>query len=163
MIETLTGKALIKFVKDNSESLSKPELARQAGYMRETRAGESVPNPEGLYDALLEAHGTPVGGARAPRAVNYETHVHSNGALAIGYAYIKEFGVGPGDNFAIELQPGEGIFLRLIERAEGSPRPVVKPEPKAKATPAAAPAAGEGDGTVATGAPASTEAALATA
>lgn len=159
MQEILTGKVLIKFVKDNP-NLSKMDSAREAGYMRETRNGNIVPDPDRFYAALLEAHGTPVGSARAGRAVSYEAHVNNNGALAVGAAYTKEFGVGPGDEFSIELQD-DGIFLRLTGRVEGSPRPIVKPEPKAK--PAAESVAGAGDGTVQAGAAESTEAALATA
>lgn len=130
MTEPLTGKGLIKFVKENR--LPKPDLAREAGYMRTTRAGEVVPDPDRMYEALLEAHGTPVDSARSGRAVSYEAHVNSNGALAVGAAYTKEFGVGPGDEFEIQLLE-DGIFLRLTGRVEGSPRPVAKPKAKAKA------------------------------
>lgn len=140
MAEKITGKKLIQFVKDNP-SLTKAELAEGAGFMRINKLGETVPDLKGFETELFAAHGTPIVQSRVVRSAAYETAVHASGIMLIGANYLTEFGVGPGDRFNIEIGE-EGIFLRLSERVEGSPRPITKKSSKPKAAADAKPAEG---------------------
>lgn len=131
MNDKITGKKLIAFVREN-QGLTKAELAEKAGYMRINKNKVEVADLKGFEEALFEAHGTPILQSRPVRNSLYETAVHASGIILLGPNYLKECGVGPGDRFAIEVTPGEGVYLRLIERVEGSPRPIVKKPKEAK-------------------------------
>lgn len=144
MSEALTGKALLQLAKTNKNTPA-AQLAREAGYIRTSRDGsKELPDVNAFKSALLEASGLQLVSGKATRSSAYETTVHQSGVLLVGYNYVRELGVGPGDVF--QIVPGtdaEGepqLVLRLVERVEGSPLPAKQPQRKPKAK-----AAAEGD------------------
>ena len=102
----LTGKALLKKVKDLSDS-SKKDTAIACGYYTTTKDQQKRVNLGKFYDAVLQAKGvklyerdTKDGRGRAP---TYRACVHKNGQLVIGANYTDEMGLKPGDEFNIQL------------------------------------------------------------
>lgn len=112
----LTGKALLKKVKDLSDS-SKKDTAIACGYYTITKDQQKRVNLGKFYDAVLQAKGvklyerdTKDGRGRAP---TYRACVHKNGQLVIGANYTDEMGLKPGDEFNIQLGH-KHIHLRQI-------------------------------------------------
>lgn len=106
-IEPLTGKALLKKVKE-LEHLGKEEKARACGYYTVTKSGVERVNMMKFMNALLDAEGIQLDGAqgangRGGRSASYRITVQSNGNLLIGSAYTKQMGLKPGDEFEISL------------------------------------------------------------
>ena len=120
----LTGRELLALVKENPEITNRSELARMAGYERETRKGDTVADLSRFVDALLEAKGVKLEAEPRGRAAANETTVHANGSVLIGSIYSKSAGVGPGDVLGITVDPSTGqIVLDVLSRVEGSPLP----------------------------------------
>lgn len=106
-VDTLTGKALLKKVKE-LEHLSKEEKAKACGYYTITKKGVARVNMMKFLNALIEAEGiqldsTQTGNGRGGRSASYRITVQSNGNLLIGSAYTKQMGLKPGDEFEISL------------------------------------------------------------
>lgn len=144
--EMLVGKALLQFAKAN-KSIPSAQLARDAGYVKTNKAGRQLPDVSAFKTALLDASGLALVSGKATRSSAYETAVHQSGVLLIGYNYVREMKVGPGDVF--QIIPGTDddgepeLLLKLVERVEGSPLPAKLPRRKPKGAAAAAPAATE--------------------
>jgi AbrB-like transcriptional regulator len=106
-IETLSGEALLKKVKD-LEHLSKEEKAKACGYYTVTKNGVERVNMMKFLNALIDAEGIQLdskqgGNGRGGRSASYRISVQSNGNLLIGSAYTKQMGLKPGDEFEISL------------------------------------------------------------
>lgn len=106
-VEPLTGKALLKKVKD-LEHLSKEEKAKACGYYTVTKSGVARVNMMKFLNALIDAEGiqldsTQSTNGRGGRSASYRITVQSNGNLLIGSAYTKQMGLQPGDEFEISL------------------------------------------------------------
>ncbi|MCG8366882.1 MAG: AbrB family transcriptional regulator [Pseudanabaenales cyanobacterium] len=106
-VEPLTGKALLKKVKD-LEHLSKEDKAKACGYYTVTKNGVERVNMMKFLNALIDAEGiqldsTQGGNGRGGRSASYRITVQSNGNLLIGSAYTKQMGLKPGDEFEISL------------------------------------------------------------
>ena len=106
-VEPLTGKALLKKVKD-LEHLSKEDKAKACGYYTVTKNGVERVNMMKFLNALIDAEGiqldsTQSGNGRGGRSASYRITVQSNGNLLIGSAYTKQMGLKPGDEFEISL------------------------------------------------------------
>ncbi|MEO0828002.1 MAG: AbrB family transcriptional regulator, partial [Cyanobacteria bacterium J06642_9] len=106
-LEALTGKALLKKVKD-LEHLSKEEKAKACGYYTVTKSGVARVNMMKFLNALIDAEGiqldsTQSTNGRGGRSASYRITVQSNGNLLIGSAYTKQMGLQPGDEFEISL------------------------------------------------------------
>lgn len=117
-IEALTGKALLKKVKE-LENLSKEEKARACGYYTLTKNGVERVNMMKFLNALIEAEGiqldsTQGANGRGGRSASYRITVQSNGNLLIGSAYTKQMGLRPGDEFEISLGR-KHIRLKQVE------------------------------------------------
>ena len=105
--DALTGKALLKKVKE-LEHLSREEKAKTCGYYTVTKNGVTRVNMMKFLNALIEAEGiqidsTQTGNGRGGRSASYRITDQSNGNLHIGYAYTKQKGLQPGDEFEISL------------------------------------------------------------
>ncbi len=102
----LTGKTLLQKV-DQLSHLSRRELARQCGYVTQTKTGKQRVNLTGFYDAILAAKGMKLdpnaSQDRRGREATYKARVHQNGQLIIGPAYTQRLGAQPGDEFEIKL------------------------------------------------------------
>lgn len=102
----LTGKTLLQKV-DQLSHLSRRELARQCGYVTQTKTGKQRVNLTGFYDAILAAKGMKLdpnaSQDRRGREATYRARVHQNGQLIIGPAYTQRLGAEPGDEFEIKL------------------------------------------------------------
>ena len=106
-VEPLTGKALLKKVKD-LEHLSKEDKAKACGYYTVTKNGVERVNMMKFLNALIDAEGIQLdsaqgGNGRGGRSASYRITVQSNGNLLIGSAYTKQMGLKPGDEFEISL------------------------------------------------------------
>ena len=112
----LKGAELLEFIKQNPD-LTKTELAKAAGYVRNTEDGKEQVLLQTFYDAAFEAHGTPLKSGRGlqGKTAQYQTTIHKSGILLVGKTYIDEFGGRPGDVFGIEVRE-DGIWLPLKER-----------------------------------------------
>lgn len=102
----LTGKTLLQKV-DQLSHLSRRELARQCGYVTQTKTGKQRVNLTGFYDAILAAKGMKLDPSASQdkrgREATYRARVHQNGQLIIGPAYTQRLGAEPGDEFEIKL------------------------------------------------------------
>lgn len=133
----LTGQALEEFLARNP-NMSKRQMARETGYVSYSKQEDGSERENVNIPAFLEACAAlsrPVTftNARGRRSSKYQTSVHGSGVLLVGYNYVQEVGVGPGDTFDIVPNPETGdILLRLASRVEGSPLPLVKPTPRPK-------------------------------
>jgi len=99
---------------------SKSQLARACGYVSEQGNGHAHVRFRDFYQALLEAKGIDLGNhprksserrSQKGRELSFKTHVHFNGNLMVGQAYIDLLDYRPGDRFRIELAPRD---IRLI-------------------------------------------------
>ena len=109
MAEVLTaplrGKSLLQKVKELSD-LSRREVARECGYITQTRKGDIRINLAEFYEALLEARGINLdseSSQKRGREASYRISVQKNGQILIGSAYTKEMGLKPGDVFDVKL------------------------------------------------------------
>lgn len=111
----LTGAELLDFVKSNeSRHLTEPELAREAGYVRQTKTGREQVLTKRFYNALLSAKGVEVAIGRAPgKTAQYVTTVHRSGVILLGRTYSERFGLNAGDELDIVL---EDDAIRLVPR-----------------------------------------------
>jgi hypothetical protein len=110
----LTGQELIDFVKAN-EDINKTELAKAAGYVRETESGKEQVLVKVFYDALLTAQGLNIKVGKAPgKTAQFETTVHKNGAVLLGRTYTERFGINPGEVLKIVI---EDDAIRLVPKA----------------------------------------------
>jgi hypothetical protein len=113
----LVGQGLIDYVKEN-ELLTQTDLARGAGYVRQTRSGKEQVLVKQFYNALLAAKGMEIVVGKAPgKAAQFETTVHKSGVILLGKTYSKQFGLNPGDVLDIVI---EDDAIQLV------PRPVQK-------------------------------------
>jgi len=117
----LTGPDLIAKVKELGE-VSKTELVRGCGYVSTKKDGTERLNFTAFYEALLDAKGVSLGGKESRKGVggrqlSYTTHVHFNGNLMVGKAYLALGDFKPGDTFEIKLSKG-GINLIPVEAGE---------------------------------------------
>ncbi|MGB3507652.1 MAG: AbrB family transcriptional regulator [Microcoleaceae cyanobacterium] len=119
-ITPLTGKALLKKVKELSSS-SRKDTAIACGYYSTTKDEQKRVNLTKFYDAVLKAKGIPLddNGVKdgRGRAATYRACVHKNGQLVIGANYTQEMGLKPGDEFVIQLGH-KHIHLRQITELE---------------------------------------------
>jgi len=112
----LVGEKLISFCKAH-DGLNQMQLARGAGYVRETKAGKVQVLVKTFYNELLKAQGMPIPvGNAAGKPVQYRTHVHKNGAILLGKSYAAEFGLQPGDELQI-VMADDGIKLVPVVEA----------------------------------------------
>lgn len=114
-IEQLTGKALLKRIKELSNE-SKKDTAIACGYYTIKDQQKRV-NLSKFYDAVLQAKGLKLDDNSVKdgrgRAATYRACVHKNGQLVIGANYTQEMGLKPGDEFVIQLGH-KHIHLRQI-------------------------------------------------
>ncbi len=119
--EPLTGKELLKIVKEN-DSLSKRELAKECGYYTVGKEGQTRVNLAEFYDALLSAKGIQLepekGKDGRGREASYNVTVHKNGQIVIGSAYTEEMGLKPGDEFRIKLGYKHIHLVKLDENGD---------------------------------------------
>ena len=154
----LTGRELLTLVKDNPEIKNRSELARMAGYVRETRKGDIVPDLTRFVDALLAAKGVQLEAEPRGRAAASETTVHANGSVLIGSIYSRSAGIGPGDVLGITVDPNTGqMVLDVLSRVEGSPLPFKTYDSQKKKKQGASEDASESKTAVAAGTAESTE------
>lgn len=114
----LVGTALLDLIKD-SEGMNQTELARAAGYVRETKTGKEQVLVKQFYNAVLRAQGVAIALGKAPgKIAQYETTVHRSGVILLGKTYSKEFQLQPGDKLLIDIHE-DSIRLR--------PKPVAAP------------------------------------
>ena len=105
---TMVGDELLSFVKKNSGSMSKTELAMATGYTSETKDGKTRCNFAAMQEALIAASGIILGGSSAKvgvggRKLSFVATVQGNGNLLIGKAYTQKLGLSVGDEFEIKL------------------------------------------------------------
>lgn len=111
----LTGPDLLTFVQSNPD-LNQKQLAREAGYTRETKNGVEQVLTKLFYQNLLNAKGVTMNVGKAPgKAARYETAVHASGVLLLGKTYVEQFGVEPGTVMAISI---EEDCIRLTPKDE---------------------------------------------
>ena len=107
--EPLTGKELLKKVKELGNSVPKEEKAKICGYSALTKNGLERVNMMKFLNALIDAGGIDLDGksgdssGRGGRSASYKITVQSNGNLLIGAAYTKQMDLKPGDEFKITL------------------------------------------------------------
>lgn len=107
----LIGEELLALVKSNPDT-NQTELARAAGYVRETKKGKEQVLVKKFYGALLAAQGVSIAVGRNPGKVPaYTTHVHRNGVILLGSSYSQSFGCAPGDELEIVFTD-DGILLK---------------------------------------------------
>jgi hypothetical protein len=111
----LTGIELLDKVRELG-NLSKPDKAKECGYVTTTKKGVPRVNMMKFLNALIDAEGIDLdstlnGQGRGGRSASYRISVQSNGNLLIGSAYTKKMGLRPGDEFEITL--GRKLVLTL--------------------------------------------------
>lgn len=120
----LVGKELLDHAIEN-EDMNQTELARTAGYLRETKKGKEQVLVKQFYNALLAAKGLEIAVGKAPgKVARYQTTVHKSGVILLGKTYSSKFGMQPGDELDILI---EDDAIRLV------PRPVNTASGAAKA------------------------------
>lgn len=113
----LTGQDLLSFVKANAD-MDQAELAREAGYVRNTDKGNERLLIGKLHEALLEAKGVKLKTSKKPgKAAQFMTTVHRNGVILVGKTYSEKFGVEPGDELQIVI---EDDAIRLVPQSAAS-------------------------------------------
>ena len=113
----LTGQDLLSFVKANAD-MDQAELAREAGYVRNTDKGNERLIIGKLHEALLEAKGVKLKTSKKPgKAAQFMTTVHRNGVILVGKTYSEKFGVEPGDELQIVI---EDDAIRLVPQSAAS-------------------------------------------
>jgi hypothetical protein len=112
----LVGKELLGLVKDR-ENMNQTELAREAGYVRQTKTGKEQVLVKQFYNALLRAQGVAIAVGKAPgKVAAYQTTVHRSGVILLGKTYSAKFNLQPGDALDIVIDDDS---IRLV------PKPVV--------------------------------------
>lgn len=110
-VQQLTGEELLAKVTELGD-VPKTVLVRSCGYVTHKKDGSERLNFTSFYEALLEAKGVnlrPAAAERGPigRQASYRTRVQFNGNLMVGKAYTSVLGLSPGDQFEIQVEPGE--------------------------------------------------------
>lgn len=120
----LVGKELLDHAIEN-EDMNQTELARTAGYLRETKKGKEQVLFKQFYNALLAAKGLAIAVGKAPgKVARYQTTVHKSGVILLGKTYSSKFNLQPGDELDIHI---DDDAIRLV------PRPVNTASGAAKA------------------------------
>jgi len=112
----IEGAELLTFISANP-TLTKMELAMQAGYFKTTKEGGRKAQTSYLMDALAIASGISINqGELSRKTKSYKTKRHSNGILLIGKIYVEELlGVDPDSEFNIIIdKESESIVLEKI-------------------------------------------------
>ena len=118
----LVGKELLDLVKDR-ENMTQTELAREAGYVRQTKTGREQILVKNFYNALLKAKGVAIAVGKAPgKIAAYQTTVHRSGVILLGKTYSAKFNLQPGDELDIVI---DDDAIRLV------PKPVQATAPSA--------------------------------
>ena len=99
---------------------SRSELVRRCGYVHQAVDGREQLLFSAFYEALLDAKGLRLPGRHgrsesrsevSGRRLNFNTHVHFNGNLMVGRAYVEKLRLKPGDQLKIHLEHGQ---IRLV-------------------------------------------------
>ena len=99
---------------------SRSQLVRRCGYVHQTADGREQLLFRAFYEALLDAKGLRLPGRHgrsesrtglSGRRLNFNTHVHFNGNLMVGRAYLQQLRLQPGDQLKIHLEHGQ---IRLV-------------------------------------------------
>jgi hypothetical protein len=110
----LTGKDLLTYAEENEE-LNQSQLARGAGYVRQTKSGKEHVLVKAFYQALLQAKGVRVRVGKAPgKSAQFCTTVHRSGVILVGRIYTERFGLEPGNELEIVL---EDDHIKLVPKA----------------------------------------------
>jgi hypothetical protein len=113
----LVGKALLDLVKDQ-ENKTQTELAREAGYVRQTKAGKEQVLVKNFYNALLKAKGVIITVGKTPgKTAAYHTTVHRSGVILLGKTYSEKFRLQPGDELEILIDDDS---IRLVPKLLGA-------------------------------------------
>jgi hypothetical protein len=100
----LTGPELLAYAEANKD-LNQTQLARGAGYVRETKAGKAQVLVKAFYQALLQAKGLTVRVGKAPgKTACFTTTVHRSGVILVGKIYTQRFGLEAGNELDIVLE-----------------------------------------------------------
>lgn len=111
----LVGQDLVDFVISHQE-LSQKEQAREAGYVRVTKAGKEQVLIKDFTSALLQAKGLPVSKNKTMgKPAQFETTVHQTGIILLGKHYSRKFGVEPGDVLTIKVTDDQIVLLPKID------------------------------------------------
>lgn len=120
----LRGDSLLETI-DQMNGMSRSELVRACGYVTRSEDGREHLRFTEFYEAILEAKGVHLPGRRGRlraqrtaqgRHLSFNTHVHFNGNLMVGRAYVEKMHLRPGDRLRIQLD-GAGIRLTpLVEQ-----------------------------------------------
>lgn len=114
----LRGDSLLEKI-DQMREMSRSELVRACGYVERSEDGREHLRFTEFYEAILQAKGVHLPGHRGRlqaqcnahgRHLSFNTHVHFNGNLMVGRAYIEKMHLQPGDRLRIQLD-GAGIRL----------------------------------------------------
>jgi len=114
----LRGDPLLNKI-EQLKGLSRSELVRACGYVTCSKDGREHLQFTEFYEAILEAKGVHLPGRRRGllarrnaqgRQLSFNTHVHFNGNLMVGRAYLAKLHLQPGDRLRIQLD-GAGIRL----------------------------------------------------
>jgi AbrB-like transcriptional regulator len=104
--QALTGKALLKKLKE-MQNLPRSIKARECGYIKATKQGQTRANLSGFLNAILEAKGVSLDVESEKdgrgREATYRIGVHKNGQIVIGAVNTEKMGLNPGDEFEIKL------------------------------------------------------------
>lgn len=109
----LVGTDLLDHAIEN-EDMNQTELARTAGYVRETKKGKEQVLVKQFYNALLRAKGVAIAIGKAPgKVARYQTTVHKSGVILLGRTYSSKFNLQPGDELEILI---DDDAIRLVPR-----------------------------------------------
>jgi hypothetical protein len=115
----LTGKELLAYAEEHEE-LNQSQLARGAGYVRQTKSGKEQVLVKAFYQALLQAKGLTVRVGKAPgKSARFSTTVHRSGVILVGRIYTERFGLEPGNEMDIVLE--EDCIKLVPKPAEVAP------------------------------------------
>lgn len=121
----LVGEELLALVKSNPDT-NQMDLARAAGYVRETKKGKEQVLVKRFYGALLAAQGVSIAVGKAPGKIpQYVTTVHRSGVILLGQTYSKRFGLAPGDE--LEIVMTDDCIKLVPTPAKAAVSPSVKP------------------------------------
>ena len=119
----LRGDSLLERI-DQVNGMSRSELVRACGYVTRSEDGREHLRFTEFYEAILEAKGVRLPGRRSRlqaqrhaqgRHLSFNTHVHFNGNLMVGRAYVEKMHLQPGDRLRIQL---DGAGIRLTPLAD---------------------------------------------
>ena len=106
-------------------AVSRAALVRRCGYVNRAADGREQLLYRAFYEALLAAKGLHLTGKHgrhdarrgsSGRRLNFNTHVHFNGNLMVGRAYVEQLKLRPGDQIKIHLEQGQ---IRLVPLNHG--------------------------------------------